>query len=148
MTTRTLLNKSDRDAFFRLVESYRFPCTANITKGKDRTIEQNRLQRLWHIEAAEQLQDETAEQKRAYCKLHFGVPILRSESEDFCAAYDKHIRPLPYETKLACMAVPLDFPVTRLMSTKQTHDYLEAMREHYQELGVVLTIPDEKERAA
>lgn len=143
MTTRMLLNKSDREAFFRLVETYKFPCTVNITKWKDRTIEQNRLQRLWHNEAAEQLGDGTAEEKRAYCKLHFGVPIMRAESEGFCAAYDKHIRPLSYETKLAFMAVPLDFPVTRLMSTKQTHDYLERVREHYEGQGVRLTIPAE-----
>lgn len=141
MTSRTLLNVGDREAFFRLVETYKFPCTVNVTKGKDRTIEQNKLQRLWINEAAEQLGDEPAEEKRAYCKLHFGVPILRAESDEFCAAYDKYIRPLPYETKLAYMAVPLDFPVTRLMTTRQTHDYLERMRAHFEGLGVKLTIP-------
>jgi len=150
MTTRVLLNASDRATFVKLLESYKFPCTVNVVKGKDRTIEQNRLQRLWHNEAAEQLGDETAEQKRAYCKLHFGVPILRAESEEFCAAYDKHIRPLSYEAKLAFMSVPLDFPVTRLMRTKQKHDFLEQMRTHYEALGVRLTIPqsDEQEQAA
>lgn len=145
MTTRTLLNKSDRDAFLKLLESYSFPCTVNVKKGKDRTIEQNRLQRLWHNEAAEQLGDESAEEKRAFCKLHFGVPIMRAESEEFCQAYDEYIRPLPYETKLAFMAVPLDFPVTRIMTTKQKHQYLESVRLHYQSQGVRLTIPDESE---
>lgn len=143
MTTRTLLNVSDRDAFVRLLETYKFPCTVNVKKGKDRTIEQNRLQRLWINEAVEQLGDETAEEKRAYCKLHFGVPILRAESEEFAAAYDKYIRPLPYETKLAYMAVPLDFPVSRLMTTRQTHEYLERIRGHFESQGVRLTIPDE-----
>ena len=149
MTTRVLLNKGDRETFVRLLETYKFPCTVNVVKGKDRTIEQNRLQRLWHNEAAEQLGDETAEQKRAYCKLHFGVPILRAESEEFCAAYDKYIRPLSYEAKLAFMAVPLDFHVTRIMTTKQKHDFLEQMRAHYEGLGVRLTIPrsDEQEAA-
>jgi hypothetical protein len=141
VTSRTLLNVSDREQYFELVRSYKFPCTVNVTKGKDRTIEQNRLQRLWINEAAEQLGDETAEAKRAYCKLHFGVPLLRAESEDFCVAYDKYIRPLPYEQKLAFMAVPLDFPVTRLMSTRQTHSYLEEMRAHFTSLGVQLTVP-------
>lgn len=148
MTTRTLLNKSDRDGLIRLLETYSFPCTVTVKKGKDRTIEQNRLQRLWLNEAAEQLADETAEEKRAYCKLHFGVPILRAESEEFCAAYDRHIRPLSYETKLAFMSVPLDWPVTRLMTTKQTHDYLEQMRAHFEWQGVRLSIPDELERVA
>lgn len=148
MTTRVLLNKSDRDGFIRLLETYKFPCTVNVVKGKDRTIEQNRLQRLWVKEAAEQLGDESPEEKRAYCKLHMGVPILRAESEEFCAAYDKYVRPLPYEAKLAFMAVPLDFPVTRLMTTRQTHDYLEQMRTHFTGLGVLLTIPHSEDREA
>lgn len=141
MTNRTLLNIRDREQFVRLLESYAFPCTVTVTKGKDRSLEQNRLQHLWHKEAAEQLQDETAEEKRAYCKLHFGVPIMRAESDEFRDAYDKHIRPLPYETKLAFMSAPLDFPVTRLMSTKQATDYLDAVAQHYAGLGVRLTVP-------
>jgi hypothetical protein len=120
----------------------------NVKKGKDRTVEQNRLQRMWLLEAAEQLGDETPEQKRAYCKLHFGVPILRAESEEFTEAYDKYIRPLSYEAKLAFMSVPLDFPVTRLMTTRQTHEYLEQMRQHFAGLGVTLTIPHEEQDAA
>lgn len=147
MTTRTLLNVSDREAFFRLVETYKFPCTVNITKGKDRSIEQNRLQRLWMREIAEQLQDDTAEGYRAYCKLHFGVPILRAESDEFCAAYDKYIRPLPYETKLAYMAVPLDFPVSRLMTTRQCKQYLDAVHDEFTARGVRLTDPDERRAA-
>jgi hypothetical protein len=147
MTSRVLLNVGDRDQFFRLVETYKFPCTVNIVKGKDRSIEQNKLQRKWLLEAAEQLNDGTAEEKRGYCKLHFGVPILRAEDDDFCAAYDRVIRPLSYEDKLACMMVPLDFPVTRLFTTRQTHDYLERMREHFTSLGVRLTIPEERGRS-
>lgn len=141
MTTRTLLNVREREQFVRLLESYELPCTVSVTKGKDRSLEQNRLQHLWHLEAAQQLQDETAEEKRAYCKLHFAVPILRAESEEFRAAYDKHIRSLPYETKLAMMMAPLDFPVTRLMTTKQMTDYLECVAQHYSGLGVRLTEP-------
>lgn len=148
MTTRTLLNASDRSAFFKLVESYSFPCTVNVKKGKDRSIEQNKLQRLWMNEIAEQLQDDTAEAYRAYCKLHFAVPILRAENDEFCAAYDKYIRPLPYETKLAYMAVPLDFPVSRLMTTKQMTQYLDAVHNEFTGRGVRLTDPEQREQAA
>lgn len=144
MTTRTLLNVGDREQFVKLLESYKLPCTVTVRKGKDRSIEQNKLQRLWMNEIAEQLQDDTAEGYRAYCKLHFGVPILRAESEDFCAAYDKYIRPLPYETKLAYMAVPLDFPVSRLMTTKQCGQYLDAVHEEFTARGVRLTDPEER----
>lgn len=145
MTTRTLLNVGDREQFVRLLETYKFPCTVNVKKGKDRSIDQNRLQRLWMREISEQLGDDSPEGYRAYCKLHFGVPIMREEDE-FCAAYDKHIRALPYETKLAFMAVPLDFPVTRLMTTVQMKRYLDDVFHEFDARGVRLTLPDDEDK--
>lgn len=62
-------------------------------QGEERTSPQNRLQQMWHSQAADQLKDETAEEKRAYCKLHFGVPILRND-EAFKADYDRVIKPM------------------------------------------------------
>ena len=116
-------------------------------QGEERTNPQNRLQQLWHGEAADQLGDETAEQKRAYCKLHFGVPILR-EDDAFKADYDRVIKPMDYQTKLALMAEPFDFPVTRLMTVKQKKAFLDAIYQHYTGLGVRLSHPDDMGRAA
>jgi hypothetical protein len=137
-----LLNVSDRKDFVKLLESYKFPCTVSVKRGKDRTLDQNRLVFMWLNEAADQLGDHTPEELRGYCKLHFGVPILRAADNDFRAAYDRVIRPLDYESKLACMMVPLDFPVTRLMSTKHLTEYLDRMRQHFEEHGVTLTDPE------
>lgn len=142
MVTRVLKSAADRDDFVKLLSGYKLPCTVNLTKGKDRSVEQNRLQRLWLREAVEQLQDETIEEKRAYCKLHFGVPILRNESDEFRKAYDRVIRPHSYEDKLMMMALPLDFPVTRLMTQGQKTRYLNDMWIHFTGLGVKLTEPD------
>jgi len=110
-------------------------------QSKKRSAAQNRLQQKWHMEAAQQLKDETAEEKRAFCKLHFGVPILRAEDEKFKAEYDRVIRPMPYETKLSLMRVPFDFPTTRLMSVEQKTRYLDAVWNHYSSQGVRLTAP-------
>lgn len=110
--------------------------------NRHRTVDQNSLQHKWHQEAAQQLREETAEGYRAYCKLHFGVPILRAEEPDFRAQYDEIIRPLPYEQKLALMKAPIDFPVTRLMSVKQKTAFLDEVCRHYMGLGVVLTMPE------
>jgi hypothetical protein len=148
MTTRVLLSKSDREAFVRLLENYKLPCTVTIAQGKKRSIEQNKLNRLWCREIAEQLGDDTPEAYRAYCKLHFAIPILRAENEEFCAAYDKYIRPLPYETKLAYMAVPLVFPATRLRTTRQEKNYLAAVWQEFTARGVRLTDPERREDAA
>ena len=108
---------------------------------KKRSIEQNKLQRKWLNEAADQLKEFTAEEYRGYCKLHFGVPILRSENEDFREAYDRVIRPLSYEKKILCMCVPLDFQITRLMDTKQHATFLDAMYQFFTGLGAKLTDP-------
>lgn len=110
--------------------------------NRHRTADQNSLQHKWHQEAAGQLREGAAEDYRAYCKLHFGVPILRAEEPDFRAQYDAIIRPLPYEQKLALMKTPIDFPVTRLMTVKQKTAFLDAVQTHYMGLGVVLTIPE------
>ena len=141
MVTRVLATEQDRAMLQRLIAGVPLPSTVEITKGKRRSTDQNRLQRKWMTEIAEQL-GEDAEHWRAYCKLHFGVRILRAESDGFCAAYDAHVRHLPYETKLAYMAVPLDMPVTRMMTTKQKTAYLDAIYRHFTEQGVYLTAPD------
>lgn len=142
MTTRVIKTERDRDDFVRLAGNYKYPYTVTIKRGGIRSIEQNRLQRLWHNEAAEQLQDESAEDKRAYCKLTFGVRILCAEDEDFQKQYDRVVRPLPYETQLELMKVPFDFPVTRLMTTVQKTQFLDEIRIYYTALGVRLTDPD------
>jgi hypothetical protein len=107
----------------------------------DRSVEQNKLQRLWLKEAQEQ-GDQTAEEYRGYCKLHFGVPIMRRDSEEFCEVYDRLIRPRPYEEKLELMMIPMDLPVTRIMDTKQKAEYLSMMCKHFAgECGFRLTDP-------
>ena len=144
MTTRVCKSKMDVEDCCKLLHSLKLPITVNIKKGKDRTLEQNRLQQMWHLEAAEQLQDETAEQKRGYCKLHFGVPILRAENPEYREKYDRLIRPYSYEHKIELMMVPMDFPVTRIMSTGQTKRFLDDVHDYYTSLGVKLTEPDEQ----
>ena len=143
MTTRIIINNMDRDDAIKLIKSMNLPLTINIKKGKDRSVEQNRLQRMWINEAVEQLQDERAEQKRAYCKLHFAVPLLRAEDEEFRQVYDEVIRPLSYEQKLKTMMIPIDLPVSRRMKSGQMKRYLDDIYDHFTSLGVKLTDPDE-----
>lgn len=145
MSAFTIKSEGDRALVRDAIGKRKLPFTVTIEKGAKRSLEQNKLQRLWVNEAADQLGDESAEDKRAYCKLHFGVPILRNENEDFRKAYDRVIRPLPYELKLEAMKVPLDFPVTRLMTAKQKTAYLDAIYQHFRSQGVVLTEPNRED---
>lgn len=116
--------------------------TVTYQNGKHRTESQNKLQRLWLNQIAEQLGDRTAEMVRGECKLTMGVPILRAENDDFCEKYDRIIRSHSYEEKVEMMMLPLDFPVTRLMNVSQSIRYLDHLHRHFVELGLELTQPD------
>lgn len=143
---RIVQNDKDKEMLVKLILSKTEPFTVTMTDGKHRTTPQNRLQRLWMIEISEQLGDRTPEEVRGECKLTLGVPILRDENDAFRAAYDEHVKPLSYEQKMAFMMMPLDFPVTRLMTTAQGKKYLDAIHRHYSGNGIVLTNPDDRGR--
>ena len=141
MTTRFLESEGDRRTLIRFLEAQPLPLTVTTTKGGKRTLKQNKLQRLWMNEIATQLGDQTPEEVRGYCKLTLGVPILRAENEAFREQYDAIVKPLPYEQKLALMMEPLDFPITRLMNTKQATAYLDGVHRHFSARGFGLTDP-------
>jgi ribosomal protein L39E len=144
MSSHIIENVLNLKRLIALLSNRELPMTVNIKKGKDRTVAQNKLQRMWMLEAESQ-GDQTAEEYRAYCKLHIGVPILRSQDDDFKAAYDAVIRPLTYEQKLKAMMIPLDFSVSRLMTTKQFSEYSKKIYEHFTSKGIKLTDPDNEE---
>ena len=144
MTVQTIRTENDKYNLYDLMNDMKPPLTVTIKEGIDRSLEQNRLQQKWHTEAAQQLKDESAEDKRAYCKLVYGVPIRRENDEVFKDIYDKTIRPLEYEQKLEIMKVPIDLPVTRDMKVKEMKEYLDKIYQFYTGLGVKLTEPQEK----
>jgi len=143
LTNRIIQTEDDRHMLVKLIDGHAMPFTVTITKGKRRSIAQNRLQRQWMNEISEQLEDRTPEEWRGYCKLTLGVPILRAEDEAFCAVYDKIVKPLPYEQKYNLMMMPLYFPITRHMTTKQKTQYLDGVCRHFADKGVVLTQPED-----
>ena len=104
-----------------------------------RTLAQNNLSHKWYEILAKQLKEETAAGWKRFCKLHYGVPILRAENKKFRASYDEVIRPLPYEQKIKAMDI---LPVTSIMTTKQLSQYLEDMRNSMlSERGILLEFP-------
>lgn len=97
---RIINTDAERHAAAKFVAGRPYPFTLSLTDGKHRTSQQNRLQQKWMLEISQQLGDRTPEEARGYCKLHFGVPILRAENEAFRASYDKIIRQLPYTRQM------------------------------------------------
>lgn len=141
MSRRIIETEYERRQAIRFIEAHKLPMTVGIEAIGKRSARQNRLNRQWMLDIAGQIEGWDAEYTRGYCKLHFGIPILRADDEDFCREYDALVRPLPYEHKLKLMMVPFDFGVTRRMTTKQQTAYLDAVHRHFSEQGVALTDP-------
>ena len=136
MVSRIIQSDEDLSRLMLFLKHRQQPYTVRVLGGIKRSNEQNKLQRKLINIAAEQLSDQTPEQIRAYCKLHFGVPILRNEDPDFKDAYDFSILNLTYEQKLRCMQVPIDFPVTRIMTVRQKRQYLNDIQNHFESVGI------------
>lgn len=142
MTTRPIKNEADLKLLTIYLEQRKRPFTVEVTDGRDRSAEQNRLSQKWYSEIAEQT-GEDREEVRARCKLEIGVPIMREASDKFRATYDRLIRPLDYADKLALIR-DTDMPVTRLMGVGDMSRYMDAVFQRHAEFGIALTVPPDR----
>lgn len=123
---------------------YGRPINVKVIVDENRSLTQNALQHVWYndIELSGYSRSRDA---RRYSKLHFGVPIIRSEDETFRNFYDAALKNnLTYEQKLEMMDF---FPVTSLMNKLQMTRYLDAVQQHYSEQGVILEAQGEYKEA-
>ena len=136
-------NEHQRNVAIGDLSEIDLPATMTLGKyKKNRSAEQNALSHVWYAQVAARLRDDTAAGVKGYCKLHFGIPILRTDIE-FSEMYDSTIKTLNYEQKLKIMEFPDMFPVTSLMKTDQLSMYLDQIQHHYAGRGVELRFPDE-----
>jgi C-terminal processing protease CtpA/Prc len=141
MPTKIIREPIHVEALANMLRGRKLPITVTWTQGAPRSTAQNRLAQRWFTDIATQLGDQTHEDVRAECKLRFGVPILRAENEAFRLSYDRVIKALPYEQKLAAIKA-FDLPVTRLMTVKQMTAFMDEMQRHWSGQGVRLTDPE------
>lgn len=142
MVTRAVKNEDELALLKVYLDQRKRPFTVDVTDGRDRSAEQNRLSHKWYAEIAEQT-GEGVDDVRARCKLEIGVPILREGSETFRKTYDRLIRPLDYADKHDLIR-DTDMPVTRLMNVTQMTAFMDAVFKRHAEFGIVLTIPPDK----
>lgn len=114
----------------------------SIRPGKDRTLDQNALWFAMYQRIAQMTEIGDVEDARRYCKLHFGVPIMRKACEDFRHAWGVSFLMLTYETKLELMGPcalfgPDGFPVTRLFDRAQGVAYTDKIAQEFGAKGVV-----------
>lgn len=104
--------------------------------SKKRTLTQSAQSFVWYSQIARELNEDNEQGWRRFCKLHFGISILRAQDSEFRQLYDKCIRQsLSYEEKLVAMDI---LPVTSRMNTEQFSMYFTAMQDHFIKLGVNL----------
>jgi hypothetical protein len=115
----------------------------NVKEGKGRSVEQNAVMHGWFGQVARELREDDERGVKRFCKLHFGVPILRAEDEEFREAYDQVVKPLAYEDRLKAMDI---LPVTSRMTTLQLDKCMTDIQDHFRERHVTLVYP--KDRAA
>lgn len=141
MVARAIKNSDELALLKTYLDKRKRPFTVEITDGRSRSAEANRLAFKWYKEISEQT-GEDIEDVRARCKLEIGVPILR-ENDDFRSTYDRLIRPLAYADKIDLIKAT-DMPVTRLMKVEQMTRYLDIMFRSHAEHGVALTVPPDR----
>lgn len=142
MPHRILRTDDDRADWLQFFHGLDLPLTVEWRKGADRTLDQNALAWMWAGEAAAQCGDRDADDVFSDWKLRHGVPILRADSEAFCADYDAMIKPLPFAMKLRAMSQKgLAFAVTSRMKTKQMTRFLDSVAQECAEKGIRLTEP-------
>lgn len=145
MTTRPIRNAEDVTKLIAFLGQYPMPYRVTVTKGEDRSGQQNKLAFKWYREISEQMGDRSASDVRAHCKFYHGVKMLVTENEAFREQWTRLFRDrFSEEEKLALMVEPHDYPITRIMGVKQMTAYLEAIIAEFAPMGVALTMPEGK----
>lgn len=138
MPSRIIKTDAQFEAVGRLLAGLQRPFTLSWKAGADRSLDQNALHWKWAGEAAAQLGDRTADEVQRTWKLEIGVPILRSEDDDFRAFYNVALLQRTYEQKIAAMKY---VPVTSIMTVPQMTKFMDAVFRQCQEQGIALTVP-------
>lgn len=100
-----------------------------------RSLEQNAISHSWYQQLADELPEDNALGWKCFCKLNYGIPIMRAEEDEFREACDRVLAVLPYESQLLAMKY---WPVTSIMTTKQLSQYAESVQDHFARRGVKL----------
>lgn len=111
----------------------------NVKTGKDRTGDQNRIFHAWMGQLARELPEHDTLGWKSLCKLHYAVPILRAEDEEYRVKYDATVKPMSYEQKITIMEF---WPATSLMTVQQLSRFLEVVQIAFQPQGIFLEFPE------
>ncbi len=102
-----------------------------------RSLEQNALWAVWYSQIAKHM-GQTVIEAKSFCKLHFGIPLLREQDAEFKLLYDGQIKKnITYEAKLKLMEL---IKVSSLLSKHNGKKYQSAIQQHFSENGLILEV--------
>lgn len=127
MQTWTVKNDEQLNFLLEALKDQKRPFVVELLPAH-RTIPQNRLFYLMYDIIGKQLYGGDEHHARNECKLTIGVPILRRDSEEFAATYDKIIKPAGYEDKLAMMEY---ISVSSIFDKTQGTEYIKKIFDIY-----------------
>lgn len=142
MTRLTLYTPAQRAEAHQAIVNAPDGAVVTIKEEGSQSDKQRNLSFRWYADLAKQKEGWTATDARAYCKLHFGIALLRETEPDYRDQWDSMFRDtLSYEQKLALMVEPHDYPVTRLLGVKGMIEYLDRVQRGMAEKGYWLSDP-------
>ena len=103
------------------------------------TEQQNHMQWALYRDIAAHVGDQTVNEIQCYCKLHFGVGILKAADPEFCEYYDAHFKGLTYEAKLKLMEY-LDITSRDEFKKPQMTEFLTEIVKYWTQQGVPLAL--------
>lgn len=142
MPTRSVKNTDELELLKVYLDGLKRPFSVDITEGRNRSDEQNKLSHKWYGEIAEQT-GEDREDVRARCKLECGIPILRRDKPKFREVYNHTLLHLAYEQKVDFIRYT-EMQVTSLLNVGQMSEYLDAVFKRQASFGIELTVPEDK----
>ena len=128
-----------RDEAIATLRTVSLPCRMEIREGSDRSLEQNRTAWMHYGEIAKH-HGMTPEEAHRLCKLRYGVPILRRDSEEFEATWTRIAIPLSDADQLRIVGL---IDVTSVMTVAQMGEYIDTYYREQSSRGVQLTDPGE-----
>lgn len=121
----------------------------HVTVSDKRSLDQNALQFFWY-EQLEKQGDMSRKEYRAYCKYHFGIPVLADDPQ---FKYTMHaLKSIDWPNLAAKWGLDVEWAkiafvekleITSLMDTEQMKRYLEGIKNYFEPKGFVLPNKDD-----
>jgi hypothetical protein len=137
----TIKGPVDAQRFLMIFDRIEKPFTIAWTQGEKRSIPQNSIMHMWFDEIAKHLGDRTLKDVKGQCH-HMWALDVRLKDPQFAWVWQRTGALMSYEQQCNLLASET-LGVSSRMSKAEMREYLEQIRAHYAQQGIVLKDPEE-----